>query len=332
MQENCGRLDARGPQRRWFQASTVFRMQKPLKAPHAPKGDPALARAALLRFGDKNAPVDLELADFLLKNIAAHYNETAEEGMRDARTAALASVAEKAGSYAMALRALAEVAPHFPGGLLLIGRGANGERHEVWFMGELFQAAGIVQPDAVDIAFGPELMLPHERRPKPIFGPAIGRALAMQRLAAEHAAEESAERGPGRLNDARDGRSAKDTLAEACYLLVAGGFGPAGAAKIKTTGAAAKGHATKAPRLFPNFLAAMHRYATKETVDPAAFDRSVKKIIPALRQELVAAPEWFGWIQAAIEPSAKEASARQTALFLARLFNPRAKPPVKSVS
>ena len=279
-------------------------------------------------------PISIELVNELIERIASEYRRRLDDTLRPRLIAAVTNAIGAATSYANALEALAGLAPGYMAHEILKRR-PDGGRNDVAVLGVVLPPEIHAPAGDADTAFGPEIALAYEKRPAHILQPSIKRAKALARLLTEQrkTLEGDLKGGVGgHQNTERDGRNAKDTLTEACYLLIAGCFGPPGTAKIKTTSAGAKGREIRAPRLFPALLAAMHRYATRDEIDPVAFDKTVKKIVPAMQQELQTFGAWNYWIMLYSEPAARPMASSMALTFLNRLIDPTAKPPARAAS
>ncbi len=310
-------------------------MEQPPKALHAPKGDIALARAALLRFGESPGPAqEPDAADRYLTYAARQYNWLTLRGKPQRVGEALATVSNTAAAYANALRKLNEIAPgffDFPA----LQRLPDGSTRPT-FAGDVLLMPG--QPPARDdlqIALAPELALPLDMRLENVLLPTVGRADAMRRLSTSYRKAFAGNRraaARGNNNASRDGRTPKRMLVETCCLIVAGRFGLSGAAKIATTkeSKTEPDGERKATALFVNFVRAMHIYASQTNPSERDFERSLGELA-AIEAYLSEHAELYGFIDR--RPGGNEVMRRRGAhLFMSFISDPAARPLSKSAS
>lgn len=307
--------------------------------PHAPKGEIAKARAALLRFGDgAQTAMEADPADGYLKLVARQYNVELTRIDHQAAVVALANVSAKARGFVAALRELNKILPGY-----------------LDFESQLRLPDGRMRPTTLGVlpfeplrespgrdnfwrALEPELELPLSMRPANILRPTLERAEAIERLFADHSKQyqgDLKEKGPGKHNADRDGRTSKQMLAEVCYLIVAGRFRRAGAEMVMTTPASRAVHRLKGPDsvpLFAGFVRAMHIFARGTAVSESSLEKSVKCAATAMPAYVAERPELYGFI---LSPrnALEEATAKKGAeIFLRFLTDPAARPVVKAAS
>ncbi len=269
--------------------------------------------------------------------MARQYNIELTRLSHRAEVRAIANVSSTATRFANALRELDKIMPGFLDfdALRRMPDGRMGPTTS-----EPLPLAPLRESTTDDFwtALAPELELPFPLRPEPILRPTLERAEAMARLFADNGkrfAGDFKETGRGKRNGDRDGRTLKQMLAEACYLIVAGRFGRAGAERAMSTPASRAVHNLKGPEgvpLFAGFVRAMHTYARKAPAPDSGFAGSVTDAALAMKAYVAERPELFGFIMPPRD-AAEEATARKgAATFLRFLTDPAARPVVKSAS